>query len=346
MKKNGTLDICIPTFERYEKLKTTIEIFIDVISKSNFKDSIRIIISNNGSLDYTQEYLNNISRSYNFIKILDQKENIGFLNNIRKLWETSVATSVWTISDDDYYGVDLINEVINEAISGSISSVLIINSFHFSELDDGSMKIHQTNMLDLNNNFGRIISLNNGFFELVSERNYSAFGLLGSVVFPLEIIKIFLLNYSDSKTSYPHQLLLFGHASHSPVTIINYDALGWRVDGSNWSTDKVDASYKAHYVDYVEIIGISTWLPKKIARNIYKSVYKNSYKAILLFVLNNKKNNGWVLQNIFNNHFKYWVINIKFDFILLLASIVKMKLFSAFIEGKIKKSLNNNSNTA
>jgi hypothetical protein len=337
---SGILDICIPTYNRLKQLKHNVDIFIDVICRSEYKSKIKLIISNNGSLDQTKEYLNYIDSRYEFVKILDQKINIGFLENIRKLWHASDASRIWTISDDDYYEAELIETVIYESIADSNSGIFIINSFHYSEDSNGKINKHRTNMLNLPDDFEKRNLTFRGIFDLVDGKNYSAFGLLGAIVFPKELTKTFLMDYSNSDTSYPHQLLLFATAADTPVKVFNSDGLGWRVDGSNWSTDKVDASFKAHYVDYVDILSASGWLTKQMAHNIYSSVYRNSYKAILLHILNHRKDMRWIVSDIFKNHFKYGVFHVKFDAILIFIALFQFKLINKFIGYKIKKSIN------
>jgi hypothetical protein len=335
-----SIDICVPTYNRRDQLNKTINKLIEVISGSIYKNQIKIIISNNGSSDDTKNYLDSIDKQYSFISILHQNLNIGFVENIRSLWSKSHATYIWTISDDDFYSKDLIEKIIFESIVDGNSNVFILNSFHFIE-SEGLEKIYiHKNMLNLSSEFEDKNIFSCTLVDIVNSENFSAFGLLSSIVFPRYLIHKFLLDHSASKTNYPHQFLLFSHCGEKQLKIINIDGgLGWRAESSNWSTEKVLESFTAHYVDYLEILGASKWISKNIASNIYGSIYKNSYKAILLYLISYKKTSVWVFSKIFVNHLKYGICNPKLDISLFFIGLLNIVKIRNLLKSKILESI-------
>lgn len=96
---SAELLIYIPTYQRLEKLKNclaSIKIAID-----GYEDSVRIVISNNGSTDGTKEYLDSIF--YEWLSIAHKQENEGAYSNILGAFNLNInAQYLWIIGDDDY----------------------------------------------------------------------------------------------------------------------------------------------------------------------------------------------------------------------------------------------------
>lgn len=69
------LSICIPTFNRKNKLKEMLDEILDEAKKLN----IKIIVSDNCSSDGTQDYLESVKESYSNVKIILNSENMGLI---------------------------------------------------------------------------------------------------------------------------------------------------------------------------------------------------------------------------------------------------------------------------
>lgn len=103
MKK--TISICIPTFNRINKLKKMLTFFEN--EKVFENDRIEFIVSNNGSNDDTSSFLKYFSRDKKSLIVLDSEKNKGLINNFRKCVKNANNDYVWIVGDDDilYKGI-------------------------------------------------------------------------------------------------------------------------------------------------------------------------------------------------------------------------------------------------
>jgi len=326
------LDICIPTHNRFEWLKHNLNKIATVVDSSPNVKKVRVLVSNNASTDDTTSYLSDMKKKFNFIKTYNQIENIGFSMNLKFLWNSSRSEYIWTISDDDFYSQELINSIIDITCSGPTNIPIIINSFHFLQKNPSSdISIIRPNMLNLDEKYN-FLKYKNGLRELVTKENFTAFGLLGSTVFPRTAVKDFILNLKLIKNNYPHQLLLFKALSSHELIVLNYKGgLGWRAQDSNWSLTNIDMSFQAHYLDYLEVLKNCNFCSYRLRRDLYKLIYLNSYKASMIFLLKHKKSVIWVLKTFFINHLRYTYFSVTYDFLLLIASIFKWNFFNTFL---------------
>ena len=68
------LSIVIPSFNESKSLPMLVKKF----SKKLKRKDVELIIVNNGSNDSTQSILVSLKKSYNFLKIIKLKKNIGY----------------------------------------------------------------------------------------------------------------------------------------------------------------------------------------------------------------------------------------------------------------------------
>jgi glycosyltransferase involved in cell wall biosynthesis len=94
------LDICIPTYNRSSQLQRLLTILEDEIKATSIDADVRITISDNHSLDDTQDVLRSHPLKESLV-IRRNAANVGALRNIWSLYETVNAPYVWIISDDD-----------------------------------------------------------------------------------------------------------------------------------------------------------------------------------------------------------------------------------------------------
>lgn len=95
MKK---LSILLPTYNRQDCIEKQL-LFLE--EEKVFDDErIEVIVSNNGSTDNTYAVLENFKEKPN-VRIVNGKENIGLIGNLRKLVDMSSGEYIWFIGDDD-----------------------------------------------------------------------------------------------------------------------------------------------------------------------------------------------------------------------------------------------------
>lgn len=118
---NKLLSICIPTYNRADKIKISLLAILKQVDK--YQNKIEVIISDNASTDNTQDILNEFKKEYPFMKIFRNEKNLGFNLNIFKLSDNyAIGKYFWLIGDDDvidFGAVDLILSILenNKSIS-------------------------------------------------------------------------------------------------------------------------------------------------------------------------------------------------------------------------------------
>jgi len=96
-----TLSILIPSFNRANKLLRLIKTIESEISRLDIKAQIQLLVSDNGSTDGTCKMLSEFATAQYKFKYYCQKQNMGFDENIRFLYDKAQTDYVWYIADDD-----------------------------------------------------------------------------------------------------------------------------------------------------------------------------------------------------------------------------------------------------
>lgn len=95
------ISVCIPTYNRLADLKIAIA---SVIAAANILDEpIEILVSDNASPDGTRSYLENLTienKSITFV-YWTNNENVGGLNNVKKLISKAKGEYLFFLTDDD-----------------------------------------------------------------------------------------------------------------------------------------------------------------------------------------------------------------------------------------------------
>ncbi len=91
------LSICIPTYNRQETLKQTIETILPQICDND----IEIIISDNASTDATEKYVRQLTNNNKSIKYFRNETNLGMDFNAYECIKRSASEYCWMFSDDD-----------------------------------------------------------------------------------------------------------------------------------------------------------------------------------------------------------------------------------------------------
>lgn len=129
MKDCSTLlSICIPTYNRKDKLEEMLNIMIPKISEYN----IPIYISDNCSNDDTEQLIFGIKKVYKNIVYTKNTQNIGFDRNFEKVIKLSNTKYQWILGDDDIVEESTIDELIN-ALDKNYK-ILVLNRRGFNGL--------------------------------------------------------------------------------------------------------------------------------------------------------------------------------------------------------------------
>ena len=124
------IDICIPTYNRCEELLLNIENIEQYIQNS--EHDIKIIISDNCSVDRTFEMLLELKKRYNNIECYTNILNEGSDKNIAKVLSLSNADYAWLLgSDDTFYSP--FNNILNEIDVYNPSIVVLGNDYSIEE---------------------------------------------------------------------------------------------------------------------------------------------------------------------------------------------------------------------
>jgi len=103
------LTIGIPTYNRLQLLKKQIH----KLSTYN-SNIVEILISDNGSVDGTKEYLESVDKDFTNIKVLFSDQNLGFDENIKKIYHHAMGDYVWFLSEDDPINISEISHILSQ----------------------------------------------------------------------------------------------------------------------------------------------------------------------------------------------------------------------------------------
>lgn len=107
---NPEVSICIPTYNRRDKVIRQVEFFIDEISAIDC--FVELIVRDNGSNDRTTESLRKRFNNEN-VKIGTNEKNIGLIDNIKTLASEAKGDYIWFVGDDDELYKGILQKVID-----------------------------------------------------------------------------------------------------------------------------------------------------------------------------------------------------------------------------------------
>jgi len=95
------LSLCLPTYKRKNFLDRAIK---NIIEETNdIRDKVELCISDNASLDGTENIVKKYSKKYSFIRYNKNQKNIGYDKNLLKTLDMASGEYCWFISDDDIF---------------------------------------------------------------------------------------------------------------------------------------------------------------------------------------------------------------------------------------------------
>ena len=110
--KKPTLSICIPTYNRAEKLKKSLGIICNQLNEIESND-VELFVSDNCSQDKTHEVVVSFINEGHPIIYSRNESNIGPDRNFLKCINGASGRYIWLIGDDDYLAEGIIKIVID-----------------------------------------------------------------------------------------------------------------------------------------------------------------------------------------------------------------------------------------
>ena len=105
---NRNLGICIPTYNRVEKLKKTLAMWISAVKEY----SVPIYISDNASPDDTESVVKDAQKEYPYIFYSRNETNIGPDKNFEKVLKFADTKYRWLMGDDDKLDRGSISDIL------------------------------------------------------------------------------------------------------------------------------------------------------------------------------------------------------------------------------------------
>lgn len=119
------LSICIPTYNRGNILRETIESII-----AQAEQDIEIVISDNGSADDTQEIVKELQRRFARLNYFRWDKNVGPDRNFLKAIEMAQGTYCWFLGSDDILTENAIDIILAE-IKNNTADIYFLNKQGF-----------------------------------------------------------------------------------------------------------------------------------------------------------------------------------------------------------------------
>jgi hypothetical protein len=283
------LTIGIPTYNRALKLKLQLDILLNLISKSSYKDFITISISNNGSVDNTAQILKEYKDEFAKYKISYYVNNFelneGYDSNILFLYNQNKSDYIWFLSDDDEIQENAIDQIFFD-IQNFTPDILYYN---FNQEPYTIRRPYIKQLTFLNNNDNIL-----GLKKIIN------WPKLTSLVFKRNELNLFLYN---NNLGFAHiELVLFNSIPNGIILLSNYFIAGVQKDyleninfppyiGNNLNNSIKITLEKLNQIEYLDYFKIPHTDPLVSSLNMLgafyrkKFVIKSNLKTELLFTI-------------------------------------------------------------
>lgn len=140
------LSICIPTYNRKQKVFCQVKRIID--SGALAQEGIELLVSDNCSEEDVCSYISSNVNIPDNVSLYRQSHNLGLVGNLYFLFEKAKGDYVWFLSDDDPVNPDAILKLI-ERIKDSQKPMYLLN--FRTDIDDNDYWKKTSNYLSLLN---------------------------------------------------------------------------------------------------------------------------------------------------------------------------------------------------
>lgn len=229
---NNKLSICIPTFNRAIELENNILNLIPLCKEYN----IEIIISDNNSIDSTNEVVNRYTGKYENIKYFKLDINRGIDYNINNVITKANSEYCWILGDDDFVFDGALNTILSY-LNEFNPDFLLLNC---EERDILSNDILKPYFFNLKNEYELIGP------EILMEKFSGIMTLLSACVVKRENWeKVRLIDYSYKY--YFHMYNVFSSLNSDSSIIVLNKPMFVRYAGNLWKFDRSDFDDILHY---------------------------------------------------------------------------------------------------
>lgn len=119
------LSICVPTYNRKEKLLETLSFLCEELVEIQGIE-FELVVGDNCSSDGTYDSVVSFIKDYPFAHIYKNVENLGLVGNLISLVKVAKGKYVWYVGDDDIYYRGIVKTVLTRLVSDT-PSLLFIN---------------------------------------------------------------------------------------------------------------------------------------------------------------------------------------------------------------------------
>jgi glycosyltransferase involved in cell wall biosynthesis len=128
-----TLTIGIPTYNRPTELLDSVQSLVDQLTSNELCD-IEILVSDNCSLEDSNEVLFQISRVTPNLKIYRNDQNFGYDRNINNIFEKAQGLFVVILADDDRVKKNSLSSIYRTVVESQSDIILFETDFFDSDL--------------------------------------------------------------------------------------------------------------------------------------------------------------------------------------------------------------------
>ena len=317
---NKLLSICIPTYNRADKLKMCLDCVFKAV---DLRDDVEIIVSDNCSTDETNSVIMKYSKMSNFHSYRNNT-NLGFNGNMSLLIDNYAhGHYCWIIGDDDLLDSDAIN-LIYPILKSKKHPFISIGHRCLFEEDYKSFILLNNRVADYF--IGR-------FFQCV-DKNSSSSNILGtfmsSQIFELSTIKSFdkstfpMNTWNDFKSVFPNSYMMtnsfYNRKDCCSIATPIITALSYNKDWDD-KLNKLITEILPSYFDYCE----------KLSCNNKSDLHNNKYiiqKGILSVQLSEIGKSKSIINKLHLLNPKYFGIYLMFLKMGILSFLNKYKIYS------------------
>lgn len=132
------LSICIPTYNRCDKVLALLRFLSSELENNVFVNDIEIIVSDNCSTDDTKEMVSQFTGGSNFFIYHRNQSNLGLIGNLHKLVEISQGDYIWFMGDDDVYYKNILCAVYNKLKEKALDYIFVNHCAYKNYKSDGT----------------------------------------------------------------------------------------------------------------------------------------------------------------------------------------------------------------
>lgn len=132
------LTIAIPTYNRSKNINKLLDLLYN--ETVNYRNSIKVIVSNNNSTDDTIDILTKYSLMWPDLNIINHAKNIGSDKNFSYCFDLCVSEYFWLIGDDDLPAIGSIKLIMDVISKNSADIIYMKSDWRDNIYDECSMR--------------------------------------------------------------------------------------------------------------------------------------------------------------------------------------------------------------